>query len=159
MFSVYVVRAQHGSERRYIGKTNDLRRRLRQHNGVICGGARATRGRAWEYELVIDGFACDSHAMQAEWRLKHERRKLRGAPRAQPWCWLGALCRSRFSAGEGWTSNSPPPEQQALVVRTNVARAPPDGWPAHWGWTELRSPDDSQDPSSPIHTADSAARD
>lgn len=134
MFHVYVIKS---GRRRYIGKTNDLVRRLRQHNGEISGGARATRGRGpWAYELIVDGFECDSHAMQAEWRLKRERRKLRGS--CGPCEWLRAVGDASFLRGVGWTSNSPPPVEQLLCVRTDIGRSePPDSWPVYWGWEPL----------------------
>jgi putative endonuclease len=40
---VYLLRCADGSL--YTGVTNDLARRLRQHNGEISGGASYTRGR------------------------------------------------------------------------------------------------------------------
>lgn len=133
-YHVYVIAC---GRRRYVGKTNDLARRLRQHNGEIAGGARATRGRGpWSYELVVDGFECDSHALQAEWRLKRERRKLRGSCRC-PCDWLRAAGEASFSRGAGWTSNSPPPSEQLLCVRTNLRSDPPDEWPVYWGWEPL----------------------
>ena len=157
-FHVYVIGS---GRRRYIGKTNDLARRLRQHNGEIAGGARATHGRGpWEYLLVIDGFERDSHALQAEWRIKRERRKLRGSCPSE---WLRAVADSSFARGTGWTSNSPPPREQLLCVRTDLPTGPPPSWPVYWGWEPLyssavRVPDASYvDPSS--HTALDAAGD
>lgn len=56
--------------RTYIGKTNDLRRRLRQHNSIISGGAKATRGRGpWRIVWYVRGFISERHALQFEWRL------------------------------------------------------------------------------------------
>jgi hypothetical protein len=41
----------------YIGQTNDLGRRLRQHNGELTGGARRTRlARPWELIATVEGF-------------------------------------------------------------------------------------------------------
>ena len=65
----------------YIGKSNNLERRLRQHNGQLVGGARRTRralyGGAgnWTRELHITGFPDERAALQFEWRLQYERRK------------------------------------------------------------------------------------
>lgn len=133
-YKVYVIRAA-GTRSMYVGKTNDLTRRLRQHNGEISGGARATsRLSGWEYELVIDGFATDSHAMQAEWRVKRERRRARGD---DPLAWLAGCVETCFSRGRGWTSRSPAAAEQRLTVMSDVAGPPPPGWPPHWGWREL----------------------
>ena len=39
----------------YNGYTTNLRRRIRQHNGIIKGGARATRNRGiWKYLDILD---------------------------------------------------------------------------------------------------------
>lgn len=37
----------------YIGSTVDLNRRIRQHNGIIKGGAKYTKGGKWQYYCVI----------------------------------------------------------------------------------------------------------
>jgi predicted GIY-YIG superfamily endonuclease len=56
----------------YNGKTNDPKRRLRQHNGEISGGARATtRARPWEMYVLISGFKSEIDALRCEWRIKH----------------------------------------------------------------------------------------
>lgn len=58
----------------YIGKTNNLVRRLRQHNGLICGGAKYTRkGRPWSVYLFVSGFQSTSQALCFEWAWKHNR--------------------------------------------------------------------------------------
>ena len=67
---VYIIWSPAG--RTYVGKTNDVRRRLRQHNGEISGGARATsRGGPWTLAATISGFRDERTALRAEWRLKH----------------------------------------------------------------------------------------
>ncbi len=57
----------------YIGATTDVNRRLRQHNGEICSGAKRTRcNRPWRllaYVEVGDKIA----ALQLEWRMKRGR--------------------------------------------------------------------------------------
>jgi putative endonuclease len=57
--------------RTYVGWTNDLDRRLAQHNGGT--GARSTRGRAWIL-LYAERYATRREAMSREWRLKRDRR-------------------------------------------------------------------------------------
>jgi len=40
-----------------VGITTNLSRRLRQHNGAVVGGAKATRiGRPWKIGLTVEGF-------------------------------------------------------------------------------------------------------
>ena len=54
----------------YVGWTNDVRRRLRQHNAGT--GARTTRGRTWVL-LHTEQFDDKSTAMSREWHLKRDR--------------------------------------------------------------------------------------
>jgi len=64
------------SNRTYVGATNNFKRRLRQHNGEIKGGARATFAkRPWEPVVVVSGFDTQSFALKFEWALKHFNRK------------------------------------------------------------------------------------
>ena len=58
----------------YKGSTNDLWRRLRQHNGELAGGARSTRGRGpWRPRCVVTGFPTLRDARRFEWAFKHSR--------------------------------------------------------------------------------------
>jgi putative endonuclease len=54
----------------YVGWTNDVARRLAQHNAGK--GARSTRGRVW---VLLYSERCGSkrHAMSREWHLKRNR--------------------------------------------------------------------------------------
>ena len=54
----------------YVGWTNDVGRRLDQHNAGK--GARFTRGRVWVL-LHSERCASRSHAMSREWHLKRDR--------------------------------------------------------------------------------------
>ena len=57
--------------RTYIGATTNPARRLRQHNGELVGGARATRrGRPWRCVAVVSGLPSWSDALKLEWRMK-----------------------------------------------------------------------------------------
>ena len=69
------VLASHDFTRTYAGMTNNLPRRLRQHDGIIKGGAKATRGFApCQLLFVVHGFGTDKRsALRAEWRLKTHR--------------------------------------------------------------------------------------
>jgi len=73
----------------YIGKTNDLERRLRQHNGELKGGAKRTH-RALNFEKIekegeegkwarilhVKGFIDERAALHFENRFQRERRKV-----------------------------------------------------------------------------------
>ena len=64
--------------RTYVGKTNDIGRRLRQHNGELAGGARTTRGQGpWALVWTLDGFVNERDALQFEYRLHHPRTRWR----------------------------------------------------------------------------------
>jgi len=71
---LYVLRSQLNSHKTYIGVTNDVMRRLRQHNGQLSGGARYThRFRPWSFYAI---FRMNSRrdALSLEWHVKHRRR-------------------------------------------------------------------------------------
>ena len=68
----------------YIGASKDPWRRLRQHNGQLCGGAKATRKkRPWRLHIVVGGFCDWRETLRFEWAWKHgtcRRRVTRGVP-------------------------------------------------------------------------------
>lgn len=70
----YIIRSTNPnfSNSTYNGSTNNLVRRLRQHNGEIVGGAKATRGKGpWVYIGIWEGFQTHKEALSCEWRIKH----------------------------------------------------------------------------------------
>ena len=73
---VYCIKS--GAQRTYVGATKDLRRRIRQHNGEIKGGAKSTRGGNWTYLFHCEGFESWRQALSFEWHLKHVRKYRRG---------------------------------------------------------------------------------
>ena len=58
----------------YIGCTNDVLRRLQQHNGRIAGGARYTtrtgREGTWAIRALVEGFCCRRMALKFERKWK-----------------------------------------------------------------------------------------
>lgn len=64
-----MVRCADGSL--YTGITNDLERRLEQHNGERWGGARYTRGRGPVELVYIEKYATRSEASKREYEIKH----------------------------------------------------------------------------------------
>ena len=70
-----------GVEKTYTGKTNDLIRRLGEHNCEKnrTSGAKYTQryGRGWRYYAVIGPFSLNKHALQCEWHMQHPNRKKR----------------------------------------------------------------------------------
>jgi putative endonuclease len=68
---VYVLGSFHkGRYISYVGWTNDVARRLDQHNTGT--GARSTRGRVWIL-LHTESFETRNEAMSREWYLKRDR--------------------------------------------------------------------------------------
>jgi ribA/ribD-fused uncharacterized protein len=68
--------------RTYIGATYDPDHRLRQHNGELVGGAKATSGHKWERVMLVSGFADWRTTLQFEWAWKYFSRKtgIKGLP-------------------------------------------------------------------------------
>ena len=76
MYFCYIIYNREG--RTYNGYTVNLKRRLRQHNGEIKGGARATRGKGpWSFLVVLTSpwWGSTSTAMQHEWSIKYPTRR------------------------------------------------------------------------------------
>lgn len=63
------------STRTYIGCSNNPSKRLRQHNGEIKGGAKATlMHRPWRHKAIVTGFKTRTSALSFEWHAKHPRK-------------------------------------------------------------------------------------
>lgn len=71
MFYVYLLRNEH--REMYVGCTNDLRRRFRQHNN---GHSPSTAGHMWEL-LYYEAFADETDAREREQKLKQHGYSLR----------------------------------------------------------------------------------
>ncbi len=64
--------------RTYIGYTNNPRRRIRQHNGIIQGGAKKThKGRPWRFVCIVGDFPDEHTALSFEWHWQHVGKKKR----------------------------------------------------------------------------------
>lgn len=93
------------SARTYVGKTNDLRRRWRQHNGHIAGGANATHtARPWEFFCVMAGLPTERAALQVEWRLHHARCGSRGGRHGRMDALNRLSCLKRFTRNQEMTT-------------------------------------------------------
>ena len=98
----------------YVGITNNMARRLRQHNGVITGGAKTTSSdklRPWSVVLFVSGFRSHVEALQFEWAVHHPRRKgqhYRNRKNCRVHCVLRRLDVLKHTLGkEKWTRRSP----------------------------------------------------
>ncbi len=66
----------------YNGSTNDLKRRLRQHNSEIVGGASSTEGKGpWEYLAIMTGYSNHNECLSCEWYFKHPTNKRGSRPK------------------------------------------------------------------------------
>lgn len=59
----------------YVGKTIDLVKRLKSHNGLLSGGAKYTAGRRPVYLVYYEIFTTVTKALQREYSLKQLSRK------------------------------------------------------------------------------------
>lgn len=119
--SYFVYWIQSGP-RAYIGATVNPRKRLRQHNGEIAGGAARTRNRGpWHFHCVISGFRTWKEALQYEWAAKYHTRRARGISARKD-----AL--EELNRKDRWTSNSPPAAEVPLTLEYEPKHygSPPD---------------------------------
>lgn len=73
----YILESVDGM-RTYAGITNNMTRRLRQHNGTLAGGAKYTSkpgSRPWKIVLTVHGFKTKTQVLQFEWALHHMKGK------------------------------------------------------------------------------------
>jgi predicted GIY-YIG superfamily endonuclease len=96
----------------YVGVSPDPVRRLRQHNGEICGGAKYTtsKGPGWKHVCLIGGFDDKIQSMQLEWAIKHVPPRSAGGLMNRLRKMVTALSRDR------WTSKAPLAESVPLHI-------------------------------------------
>ncbi|KAI3681209.1 hypothetical protein L6452_35994 [Arctium lappa] len=76
-WSVYLILSTNPPFKTYVGVTTNFSRRLRQHNGELKGGAKASQaGRPWICACIIRGFTSKSEACKFEFRWKSVSRKM-----------------------------------------------------------------------------------
>lgn len=102
----------------YVGITNCMERRLRQHNGELAGGAKCTtRGcgkQPWAVACIVHGFRTKVEAMQFEWCL-HNLRHIRRRGLAGRCEKLTHVCNKLH-----WTSRAPPAATVPLTITVLV---------------------------------------
>ncbi|MCD7454830.1 hypothetical protein HAX54_026201 [Datura stramonium] len=77
LWCVYLILSTNPPIKTYVGVTTNFSRRLKQHNGELKGGAKASRsGRPWICACLIRGFKGRSEACAFESKWKEISRKL-----------------------------------------------------------------------------------
>lgn len=125
----------------YVGVTNNMDRRLRQHNGALVGGAKYTSAASrqpWRVVCTITGFRNQVEALQFEWALHHATRVARrsfGSGLPARWRKLQYVC-----AKARWTSLAPPAADVSLRIAVqevehtlDAAKLPPHVTVVHAG--------------------------
>jgi predicted GIY-YIG superfamily endonuclease len=75
-YHVYIIKGiKNDKIKYYIGCTNNLKRRLKQHNRELKGGAKSTHSYYWQYYCILSNIKDNITALQIEWRLKNASRK------------------------------------------------------------------------------------
>jgi predicted GIY-YIG superfamily endonuclease len=79
-YYVYIL-SNSVNNKTYVGVTNNLGRRIRQHNSIICGGARYTKSNncIWNYHTIIENLN-KHNALSIEKKIKIYSRKFKGTP-------------------------------------------------------------------------------
>lgn len=72
-YFVYIIQCIDGSF--YIGITTDLMRRIKEHNGIISGGAKYTRQKGPVALRYVEEKLSRSEALKREYALKKYSRK------------------------------------------------------------------------------------
>nr|GEW60340.1 structure-specific endonuclease subunit slx1 [Tanacetum cinerariifolium] len=76
-WSVYLILSTNPPIKTYVGVTNNFSRRLKQHNGELKGGAKASQaGRPWICACIIHGFETKSEACKFEYKWKNVSSKM-----------------------------------------------------------------------------------
>jgi len=97
----------------YAGVSPDPIKRLRKHNGEICGGAKytASKGPGWKHVCIVSGFKTKIQSLQFEWAVKHHPPRNVG----------GIVSRLKklheVMLKERWTSKSPLSTTVPLIVQ------------------------------------------
>lgn len=75
---LYVLVACNSPTRSYVGVTNDIGRRLLEHNGLKTGGARyTTMFKPWRVHALFR-LGNRHDALSLEWHVKHRKRRADG---------------------------------------------------------------------------------
>lgn len=130
-YTVYFLKSL-SSKRTYVGYTNNIYRRIKQHNGELEGGAKRTKqGRPWQVVCIISGFPTCNAALQFEYAWHQIRAPRRRTTNGSDGKRRYIKCPHITGCKEGlellfnkkWTGSSPEPHSFPLtcIVNTNGA--------------------------------------
>lgn len=74
----YILKNDTHLNKTYNGSTNNIIRRVRQHNGELVGGAKYTKKYGfnnWQVYFLMTGFPDHINCLQAEWKIKYPNNK------------------------------------------------------------------------------------
>ena len=111
----------------YAGVSPDPKRRLRQHNGEISGGAKYTtsKGPGWKHLCIISGFQDKIQSMQFEWAVKHVPPRNAGGI-------TNRINKLFFTLNKDkWTSKSPESNSVPLNIRWMIDDVPNNSLPEY----------------------------
>jgi predicted GIY-YIG superfamily endonuclease len=100
----------------YIGITNDMAHRLRQHNGELVGGARytsrkAVEGQPWAVAALVTGIESKSDALSFE---KHVHMRRRRHPGLKAGIDILQVVLARFKGGHVMNQRKQEPRDASL---------------------------------------------
>lgn len=75
MWYCYLIQSKSNPNYTYIGTTNNFEKRLKQHNGILKGGAKATRKFSDWLIVKLVKFENKNDALSFEWYWKHYKTK------------------------------------------------------------------------------------
>ena len=100
----------------YVGATIDPDRRLKQHNGLLGGGAKATKGHVWKRICLVGMFPEEKDALQFEWKWKHLSKKQKGGGLEKRIKALETL----FSSDKSTNQSRPFVEYEPLIISYDI---------------------------------------
>lgn len=109
MYFCYVLANDYSPHinRTYNGCTNNIKRRLRQHNQEISGGAKYTRSfgnKSWKIIALLYGLPNYKNALQCEWKIRFPTGKKKCHKFRKPIGRIKAI--NKIIKLHYWTSNS-----------------------------------------------------
>jgi predicted GIY-YIG superfamily endonuclease len=104
----YILYNKEDLNKTYVGMTNNIKRRIRQHNGLLVGGAKYTSKYSptnWNYLLILEGCPDNINSFQCEWRFKYPNNNRKKSGKKDPVNKLNSIINLLLTADK-WTNSS-----------------------------------------------------